>query len=304
MSSPNPQHDVWSRLRAYCASHAQKYPPVTDEQARDLEWHGIFMPPDMRDLFTSTGNGFMQRPQIKCHPPATEEQLRATEERLGFLLPPDLRRLYAEVANGGLELGPVQTLHGAIGGCGEYAMARNDGRTIEELASDSGWRLHPRIEEALMRHPGRYVVADSSPEGFIWIGEDSELSLEIDGMTGYVYYTEGWGYFSDAPPELVPGPFDLFSIEAIAPSLSVWFERWLDGRRDPPGERGPLLPEMVQTDDLSDPDVVWRGLYRFGQGWNLEYEDTDLAHDAAHAIYWTYVEDAGHEDDNWFADQP
>src|SRR5258708_27179168 len=35
------------------------------------------------------------------YPPATEEQLLATEEALGFPLPPALRALYLQVANGG-----------------------------------------------------------------------------------------------------------------------------------------------------------------------------------------------------------
>lgn len=46
--------------------------------------------------------------------PATEEQLQATEVRLGFSLPPLLRSLYAHVANGGF--GPGTGLRGAIGG--------------------------------------------------------------------------------------------------------------------------------------------------------------------------------------------
>lgn len=46
--------------------------------------------------------------------PATEEQLQATEARLGFSLPHLLRSLYAHVANGGF--GPGTGLRGAIGG--------------------------------------------------------------------------------------------------------------------------------------------------------------------------------------------
>jgi hypothetical protein len=46
--------------------------------------------------------------------PTTEEQLRATEETLGFPLPPLLRALYAEIANGGV--GPVEGIMGVIGG--------------------------------------------------------------------------------------------------------------------------------------------------------------------------------------------
>jgi len=47
-------------------------------------------------------------------PPATEEQLRAIEEILGFPLPPLLRALYAQLANGGF--GPRYGIMGALGG--------------------------------------------------------------------------------------------------------------------------------------------------------------------------------------------
>lgn len=226
------------------------------------------------------------------YPPATEDQLRATEEQIGVPLPLDLCHLYTGVANGGLELGPVSVFHGAIGGCGEYADVRPNGRTIEELASTSGWRLHPRIEEALLRHPGRYVVADATPEGFIWIAEDSDFAVEIDGMTGRVYYTEGWGYLPDAPHENKRGPFDLLAISAYAPSLSAWFARWLDeipyrGQLAYHDDLGELLPEMVETDDLPDPEAVWRGLYRFGPDWRLwelPPDDGDYADNADDAI--------------------
>src|SRR5690349_17641702 len=169
MTSADPSQDVWSRLRDYCQhGHELKYPPLTDEQARELERRGTPIPPEEWRHFTSTGHGFRQRPEIVCYPFATEEQLSATEKRLGFALPVDLRRLYAEVANGGLNLGPSNRFHGAIGGCCQGAPYWNDGPTIDQLASDSNWQLHPRIEEALFRHPGWYVIADSLPEGFIF----------------------------------------------------------------------------------------------------------------------------------------
>jgi hypothetical protein len=47
-------------------------------------------------------------------PPATEDQLQATEAALGFALSPLLRALYAEVANGGFGFG--YRIRGAIGG--------------------------------------------------------------------------------------------------------------------------------------------------------------------------------------------
>src|SRR6266487_2255071 len=51
-----------------------------------------------------------------AYPPASEEQLRATEAALRFPLPPVLRTLYAEVANGGF--GPGGGIQGALGGYG------------------------------------------------------------------------------------------------------------------------------------------------------------------------------------------
>ena len=47
-------------------------------------------------------------------PPASEAQLAATEEALGFPLPETLRALYTLVANGGF--GPSQGITGARGG--------------------------------------------------------------------------------------------------------------------------------------------------------------------------------------------
>lgn len=321
MTSADPPQDIWSRLRDYCQhGYALKYPPLTDEQARELERRGTPIPPEERHNFTSTGHGFRQRLEIVCYPPATEEQLRATEEELGFSLPPDLRRLYSEVSNGGLNLGPSYLFHGAIGGCCQGAPYWEGGPTIEQLTSDSGWRLHPRIEKALFLHPGSYVIVDSMPEGFIFLAHTGcSTALEMDGATGRLYLTDCWDETPDSQGDDSERRY-LLTIEAWAPSLSIWFERWLDDTKHEHIEsQDKLSLDMVETDDLPDPDAVWRGLYRFDQNWHIweqPPEDTDLAHDAEHAIYWTYVEDAEHEkkgysgspadepDDNWFADEP
>ena len=282
MSTANSEQDIWSTLRDYCEhGQSQDYSPLTDEQARELEGHGIYLPPKMRQQFTFASSadgmihGMMKRPQIVCYPPATEEQLRATEEQLGCPLPPDLCRLYAEVANGGINLGPVQVFHGAIGGCGEYADTRSDGQTIEELMSESDWEIHPRIEEALLRYPGRYVIVHDFPHGFTWIGVDSELGVSINMKTGRIYISDYWGEIPDAPGD-DSSPNILQTLQVVAPSLSVWFERWLDKSRGEPSiDHGELLPEMVETDDLPDPEIVWRGLYRSGPDRKLRQDNTD-----------------------------
>jgi hypothetical protein len=193
---------------------------------------GTYFPPEAQQLHTLMGNGYMRRPAaVEVYPPATERQLRATEERLGFPLPNDLRLLYTHVGNGGLHLGICHTFHGAIGGCREYAWARSDGRTFEALVSHGGWRLHPRIEEALLRHPDRYIIVDSMPEGFLWIAEDSEIMVELDPATGRVYSREGRVYLPDKSPEIEEGSFDLLTLQLYAPSLGAWFELWLDKAR-------------------------------------------------------------------------
>lgn len=51
-------------------------------------------------------------------PPASEEQVRQTEEKLGFALPISLRELYMHVANGGF--GPGTGLRGVTGGYSDY----------------------------------------------------------------------------------------------------------------------------------------------------------------------------------------
>jgi hypothetical protein len=138
----------------------------------------------------------------------------------------------------------------------------------------------------------------------------------MDGATGRLYLMDCWDEAPDSQGNDSERRY-LLTLEAWAPSLSVWFERWLDDTEHEHNERqDELSSEMVETDDLTDPDVVWRGLYRFGLGWEGSSEDTDLAHDAEHAIYWTYVEDAEREqstrysspagelDDDWCVDEP
>jgi hypothetical protein len=148
-------------------------------------------------------------------------------------------------------------------------------RTIEEQASASGWRLHPRIEEALLRHPRSYVISDSIPDGFLHVAGDSEISVEIDAHTGRVYRIGGWGWLPDRPPDAPLGSFELFSIELYAPSLGEWFARWIDDTWHGGPHAFELLPEMVDTSGQPDPETVWRELYRFGPDFALRPDDAD-----------------------------
>ncbi len=259
MTSADPARDIWSRLYAI------------------YEGEELHLDEDLNPY------GWLTRDRFRWFSPATTGEVHAAEERLGHTLPEDLRRLYTEIANGGVRLGPVDVF------CG-----------VEEISIQSDWQLHPRIEEALLRHPGRYVVVDSLPKSFIEIGSSqTDGYTAISMLTGHVY---GVAYWDDLPDVIVddsesePVPLPVWFIALAEPSLSVWLERWLDNRwYSTQRVHAELSPEMVETDDLTDPNEVWRGLYRFGPNWHVweqPPEDTDLAHDAEHAIYWTYVEDA------------
>lgn len=306
-----PIQDIWSRVRAIADGDV----PRPSWDLGSCHWRG-----------SGTFRWFV---------PATEEEVQRVEERLEYPLPVDLRHLYLEVADGGTGLGPVEVFYGtaALGQTPadvgwqpdpelEPTPETGPDTTGEHLAQQRPWQLqlHPRIKEALVRHPGSYVIVNTLPQGLLRIGGGhSDGDMAIDAETGCVYHIGYWGAVPDAIAEdaaYEPTQPELWYVELDAPSLSVWFARWLDNAwYGSPSFHSELSPTMVETDDLPDPAVVWRGLYRFGPGWNLEYEDTDLAHDAAHAIYWTYVEDAGREDvahennpegdedDNWFADQ-
>ncbi len=259
MTSTDSAQDIWSRLRAFY-----------DGKTLRPGW-------DMNPYYWLHGDRF------RWFAPATEGEVQAAEERLGYTLPEDLRRLYTEIANGGVRLGPVDVF------CG-----------VEDLSMQSDWQLHPRIEEALLRHPDRYVIIDALPKGFLEVGGDQAGGdMAISLLTGYVYYIADWDDLPDViydNSESEPVPLSVWFMALAAPSLSVWFERWLDNRSySTQRVHAELSPEMVETADLPDPDVVWHGLYRFGPNWHIWEqlpEDIDLTHDAEHAIYWTYMEDA------------
>lgn len=100
---------LFDRIREKC-QRQQWYGPEMNDPA----WFGNRYDPAL-DLDGRLGDKLNdpQRFGFK-YPLATEEQLLATEEALGFALPPLLRALYTQFANGGF--GPGYGIFGAIGG--------------------------------------------------------------------------------------------------------------------------------------------------------------------------------------------
>jgi hypothetical protein len=246
----DPASEVWARLRTYLAS------PALFNNAET-----------QRAVYTP--NGEIWREPIVPYPPASERQLRQTEAELGFPLPSELRQFYAEVANGGRNLGRTDVLHGAAGGCPERGVA--GGNTIGQLVWRGEWQLHPRLEEALLRHIGRSILVDSPPGLFLRLGEEEGYNMTtlLDVATGRIYLAE----YSDTVQPADGPEQSLYWLCVWAPSLGAWFADWLDERTSRertqrwPYNTGKLMPDHVDTVGLPNSGVIWRGTYRYSDDW-------------------------------------
>ncbi len=187
------------------------------------------------------------------YPPASEQQLRLTEERLGFALPPTLRQLYAEVANGGDVFRNGYWLCGAVGGYPESPLP--DGtKTIDQMVSHSGWRLNERVDSALQRHPGAYIQCERAPDFFTTIcNEGCGESIELDGLTGRLYQsgcgTNMLAYYVRMGLPIEPGIENdyMTTISFYAPSVEDWIEHQMNGTF-PPCNPTELTQEMLRDD--------------------------------------------------------
>jgi len=201
-------------------------------------------------------------------PPATEEQVRATEAELGVPLPPLLRMLYTEVANGG-NLLPRHDLFFGVGDRQPDTVIDDFGRTIGRM-SWSGWRLHPCMAQALERFPGYRVFSDACPEGFLTLSlELGWTALEYDLPTGRIYLTRpGPEIPSEDPGEDLGW---LTEIEYEASSLEECLNVMLDGTLYTHTRAGRDISDkdvdsFIESSCSDDPRAVWRGLYRFSPG--------------------------------------
>ena len=162
-------------------------------------------------------------------PPATEEQLQATEEALGFPLPPMLRALYTYVANGGF--GPDFGITGASGGFyfGE------DGRykTVDMCTDSNSSVEYIDLATYENRHGNSRVIElrrSTWPAHFLHLcytgcGEDYYL----DGKSERVYHLS-YGHDDEQ------GFTYLFFLKAD--SLVKWLEHWLQDETMPWGIPG------------------------------------------------------------------
>ena len=158
------------------------------------------------------------------YPPATEEQLRASEQALGFPLPPLLRTLYAQVANGGF--GPDHGIKGALGG---FA---GDLGTIVEMYLEGMEEVRQgraQLVDLAAYEPLAYDIDVSSIGYPVVLNKVIELPERALPESLLRFYSRGCGIFSHI--DLGTGRIFLDAYPDLyyeAHSLEEWFERWLD----------------------------------------------------------------------------
>jgi hypothetical protein len=172
-------------------------------------------------------------------PPATEDQLRMTEDVMGFSLPPLLRILYLRIANGGF--GPDTGLIGALGGFCYWV--RQDPRYHdlmkavlisqygEAFCQESYPYLFNSIPFDLEEHEKEYgdprlirLSQREWPTYFLQLCQwQSEDAIYLHARSGRLYLvTVGFG-------ETLKGEKALTWLHRQDGSLEDWLEHWLDG---------------------------------------------------------------------------
>lgn len=134
--------------------------------------------------------------------PATEKQLQATEQAIGYSLPPLLKPLYMQIANGGF--GPGYGLRGALGGY-----------TTDETIVDYYLSLAP-IPSTCKEYEVTFEFSSEAwPSGFLPIcpiGCGGEICISPAGI---IYHVG-------------PAHEDLnYIARAVFPSLESWLADWL-----------------------------------------------------------------------------
>lgn len=154
-------------------------------------------------------------------PPATEEQLRLSEEMMGVSYPPALRTLYLHLANGGF--GPAYGLVGAF--CG-YHDAMNKNKDHQYLLHESV--VQPSVPkdrtfqdlESYEQEFGNPKMIDIGPDVWptVWSKSLIYLCEWGCGRSSYLHAHNGRVYFQDEE-----------RLFRQADSLEEWLERWLQG---------------------------------------------------------------------------
>jgi hypothetical protein len=167
-----------------------------------------------------------------AYPPATDEQLCATERALGFSLPPLLRTLYSHVAKGGF--GPGYGLIGALGGFDEA------GNLVDM------YQYHVRHAQLIDLSASQQPIEFGKP-----------FDLPDTMWPRFLLYLCDWGDAMvsclDCETEYVflvcmGERYRTYVFELHAFSLQEWLERWLEAWQN----KAPEQKDAPGSSDLSD----------------------------------------------------
>lgn len=152
-------------------------------------------------------------------PPATEEQVRANEQRLGFALPSLLRQLYLQVANGGF--GPGGGLRGVEGG---YQGIYPQQQSLSLPASQKTFSYATYQEQA-----ARSAARNQRTGMRVPVGEWLEHLLPLCdlGCCEEVGVDDQERLFLFAPTESNA----FYHLEQLPWTLEQWLWRWVRGER-------------------------------------------------------------------------
>jgi hypothetical protein len=199
-------------------------------------------------------------------PPVTEEQLRRTEDTMGFAHPPLLRTLYLQLANGGF--GPGNGITGAFGGyC--YWVERDvryneiqresylrkygpkvyaDGSHFFEEGSFDLEQYEQRYDDPKLIHLGPHAW----PTHFLHLcGWGCTESSYLHGKSGRVYLV------SPEDGVTVESEEGFTLLYRQADSLEEWLERWLQGEEQTWDAK--VLETLRQEESRLEPDEDYRG---------------------------------------------
>lgn len=213
--------DLVERTRRFCA---------------DRRWFG----PDMlRDEGFQLGERRAQYQGGFLWPPATEPEVVAAEEQLGFALPTALRRLLRELANG--DFGPGYGLHGIT------SAAHETRPRITELPPESLSSLEliennrAAIEAAMAHLPGVTLPSLPTRESMLEALNAPPPSIVSDHGQGRYRRIAGgpwlplidWGCgvhsVVHVPTTVVIRQHDYDGFWREASTLDAWLGDWLDG---------------------------------------------------------------------------
>lgn len=224
---PEYYKDLIERIRDHCqhtAWDAQHLGPKERWPIRAIaDYDGWYIP--SRETFIALAKENHGRQPELAFPPATEQQIKETEQQLGFPLPLLLRLLYTQIANGGF--GPGYGIIGALDG---FSLLDGFGNNIVlgyQKAIAHAEQL-VRLETYEMAACGSLSQEQISPEGERIYLRDFPERAWAEGLVPLCYWGCGICTYLDVSTEHIfqgMGWPHLF----VAASLEEWIERWLAG---------------------------------------------------------------------------